>query len=308
MLSTFAYLIERNGCNIGRLKVLKVMNPSVFRYFKMLKIVKFSALLIFANLVAGCVEATGDNKNEQEDVVSSVKPELKADASQTKEDAIRAILAKTVGPIPIKKIKKSTLPSFYEVYATGQVIYISEDLKYIFPGPLLSIGEQGLVNLTQEGVRQLDAEFAPERARIMADVSEKDMVVFKAPEEKYVVNVFTDVDCPYCRKLHQQMSGYNKHGITIRYLAFPRAGIGSGAYNKLVSIWCSDNKQSAMDDAKLRNKFEPKECDSPVPDQYSLTRELQLTGTPALILPSGQLISGFLEPDQLHQVLSQSNG
>jgi thiol:disulfide interchange protein DsbC len=221
------------------------------------------------------------------------------------DQAIRSTLAKQLGPVPIDKIRVSELPGFYEVIASGQILYISKDQSFLFPGPLLKIEQEKLINLSQNSLRRLEMEKAPERAALMASVAEEDMVVFRAPEEKYVVDVFTDVDCAYCRRLHQNMDGYLSRGITIRYLAFPRAGVGSGAYNKLVSVWCAKDRQSAMNDAKLHNKFDIKDCDNPVADQYAMTRQLGLTGTPALILSDGELISGFMEPAKLEEYLKQ---
>jgi thiol:disulfide interchange protein DsbC len=223
------------------------------------------------------------------------------------EEAIRRTLTEQLGPVPIDKIKASELPGFYEVIASGQIIYVSDDQSFLFPGPLLKVEQGKLVNLSQNSLRQLDMEKAPERAALIAGVPEKDMVVFKSPQEKYVVNVFTDVDCAYCRRLHQNMEGYLSRGITIRYLAFPRAGVGSGAYNKLVSVWCAKDRQTAMNNAKLHNKFDIKECDNPVADHYAMTRKLGLTGTPALILPDGELISGFMEPAKLEDYLNRRN-
>lgn len=263
--------------------------------------------LVSVGFVLGCSEATSE-------APEPVQSQPQAEAKQSElvktsvEDSIRKTIAEQLGPVPVEKIKLSPMPGFYEVIAQGQVIYISDDQKYLFPGPLLAVENAKLVNLTNQSLKQLDLEKAPERAKLMSAVDSSDMVVFKSPQEKHVVNVFTDVDCAYCRRLHQNMDGYLSRGITIQYLAFPRAGIGSGAYNKLVSVWCAKDRQSAMDDAKLNNKFEPKECENPVANQFTLVRKLGLTGTPALILSDGELISGFMEPDKLANYLNSKEG
>ncbi len=263
--------------------------------------------LVSVGFVLGCSEATSESPEPE-------KSQPRAEAKQSElantsvEDSIRKTIAEQLGPVPIEKIKLSPMPGFYEVIAQGQVIYISEDQKYLFPGPLLAVENAELVNLTNQSLKQLDLEKAPERAKLMSAVDTSDMVVFKSPKEKHVVNVFTDVDCAYCRRLHQNMDGYLSRGITIQYLAFPRAGIGSGAYNKLVSVWCAKDRQSAMDEAKLNNKFDPKECENPVANQFTLVRKLGLTGTPALILSDGELISGFMEPEKLANYLNAKEG
>ncbi|WP_144391424.1 DsbC family protein [Pleionea sediminis] len=266
--------------------------------------------LVTAGLIFGCSEATSDSTEAEAETekkaVSDVKPvEKNSEAAEelTGADKVRKALEKQFGPIPIDKLRLSEMPGIYEVVAQGQVIYITEDTQFFFPGPLIALKDGNRVNLTDKTLREIELEKAPERAELMAAVDSNDTVLFKAENEKHVVNVFTDVDCAYCRRLHQQMDGYLKNGITIRYLAFPRAGIGSGSYNKLVSVWCSEDRKAAMDQAKLNNKFEPKECKNPVADQYTLVKKLGLSGTPALILTDGELISGFVEPDQLVEML-----
>ncbi|NVJ61775.1 MAG: DsbC family protein [Gammaproteobacteria bacterium] len=244
-----------------------------------------------ANLSGGNSETVSTEKTEEELV-----------------ESIKKTIQEQLGNVPIDRVQKSKLPNFYEVVAGGQIIYISKQQDFLFPGPLLAIEEGQLANLTKETLHKIDLEKAPERKALIDAIKESEMVVFKSPEERYVVNVFTDVDCAYCRKLHQNMDGYLEKGITVRYLAFPRAGVGSGAYNKLVSVWCSENPQQAMDNAKLNNQFESISCEeNPIAAQYGLTRQMGLSGTPAIILSDGDLISGFLEPDKLADYLSKKD-
>jgi thiol:disulfide interchange protein DsbC len=128
----------------------------------------------------------------------------------------------------------------------------------------------------------------------MASVNGRDMVVFGPEDAKYTVDVFTDIDCPYCVRLHNQMAEYNRLGIRIRYLAFPRAGISSSSYDKWVSVWCSDDRQTAMGDAKNGKRIPAKKCDSPVKQQFALGRAVGVRGTPSLILENGHMIPGYV--------------
>ena len=125
-----------------------------------------------------------------------------------------------------------------------------------------------------------------------------------APEKTdYDLLVFTDIDCGYCRKLHNQMEEYNENGIAIHYLAFPRAGIGSASYDKYVSVWCADDQQAAMTLAKNGGENESASCPNPIAEQYDLGRELGVTGTPAIVTTDGMLIPGYVPPAQLRQRL-----
>jgi len=140
---------------------------------------------------------------------------------------------------------------------------------------------------------------APSRRNKIRALNEKDMIIFKAADEKYRITVFTDVDCSFCRKLHKEMDNYNKLGITVQYLGFPRAGIGSASHKKLQTVWCADDPLEAMNKAKIDRTFGSDSCDDPLENHVKLVREFGLTGTPAIILESGRLIPGFVEPGRL---------
>jgi len=289
-----------------------------------LNALKISMLALGTASLIACNDADSQDQNSVSDAHNQVKkateagpsnqsPEAKnlattgettASTAPDTEARLRQIFKEQVGEVPIDRLQPSRMSGFYEIIAGRQIVYISEDGRFLFPGPVLEVSGNQLVSLTEASLREIDMEKAPERAELISHVDEKNMVVFKAPHEKHVLTVFTDVNCVYCRKLHQNMQGYLDQGITIRYLAFPRAGVGSPAYNKLVSVWCAEDRQQAMDNAKLHNKFDNQDCENPVADQYSLTRQLGLSGTPAIILSSGELISGFMEPEKLADYLN----
>lgn len=204
----------------------------------------------------------------------------------------------------IESITKSEMPGVYEILSSGQLLYVSEDAKYLLSGKLFSI-EKGVRDLTAESMQRIDRLKAPIRKNKLEAVGEKNMIVFKAPEEKYRVTVFTDVDCSYCRKLHKEMDAYNKLGITVQYMGFPRAGLGSPSHKKLQSVWCAEDPVDAMNKAKVDRVFGNDTCDDPLTEHYKLVREFGLTGTPALILKSGQLVSGYTQARKLLAIVQE---
>lgn len=205
----------------------------------------------------------------------------------------------------IDTIEQSPLDGFYQAFFAGELIYISKDGEYLFTGNLLELAGGRPVNHSQLAIAAQDAKKAPMRAASIAEIDESDMVLFKAKNEEFVVTVFTDVDCAYCRKLHKDVPKLNAKGITVRYLAYPRAGIGSDAYRKLVSVWCADDKAAAMDDAKLKREFGDKVCENPIASQFNMTRKFNLSGTPSIILSNGEVIGGYLPAEELYGILSQ---
>lgn len=251
------------------------------------------ALLASLFTISACSEApssASDNVNvAAESQTSSLLPKMAMSPA-----AIKTLLEEKLPGIEIGSVDPSPKEGIYQVFYNGQMLYVSDDGNFLFTGNLLGLSEERPINLTEEAIMAKAAELAPERAETIAAIKEQDMVVFKAKEEKHAITVFTDVDCAYCRKLHKEVPELNKKGITVKYLAFPRAGVGSSAYDKLVSVWCADDKQLAMDNAKLKRQFSDKSCDNPIADQYQLTRKLGLSGTPALILSDGELISGYV--------------
>jgi len=203
--------------------------------------------------------------------------------------------------IPVDAVNKSVVEGLYEVTSDGDIYYINEDATHLLYGSIYDLDNQ-MVNITEQKKAQLSkAKVAKNINKITA--FEKDMIVFKAPDEKHVVTVFTDPTCSYCQKLHSEMKDYNKLGITIRYLAFPRAGIDSSTYRTMVSIWCSPEPKEAMNMAKKRREIPFETCGNTVKEQYELGRLLGVNGTPSLILEDGSLAPGYLPAARLLQLL-----
>ncbi len=187
-------------------------------------------------------------------------------------------------------IEETTLPGLYEVSYGTTVFYFNKDASLMFRGDLIDVKTR--VNLTEK-------KRGEARGELLKSMDEKDMIVFPAKDEKAKVTVFTDIDCPYCVKLHREMADYNAEGITIRYMAFPRAGIGSPSYKKTVSVWCSDNPAQAMSDAKEKKPIPAKTCDNPVAQQYQLGQALGVSGTPSLFLEDGTSLPGYVQAKSL---------
>ncbi len=183
--------------------------------------------------------------------------------------------------------------------ASGPVIYTTADGQFFLNGDLFEVQAGGIVNLAE-------LERQEDRVALMADISESDMIVFTPAipaAKKATVTVFTDVDCGYCQKLHREVPELNRRGIEVRYLAYPRAGVGSSSFDKLVTAWCSDNQQEAMTRLKNREAVPNKKCDNPVADQLRLGQELGIRGTPAMITDDGRLLPGYMPASELARTL-----
>lgn len=213
-------------------------------------------------------------------------------------EALLANLSSVVPDGKAKVVAESVIPGMVLVeYGNGQLLYGSADGRHLLLGDLLEFGADGLVNRTEE-------RRALRRKHLLDEVDSGDMVIFSPKGEvKTSVVVFTDVDCGYCRKLHQEMDEINALGIEVRYLAFPRAGPGSRSFEKTVSAWCADEPHKAITELKRGNSVPDRTCPNPVTAQYELGVDLGVTGTPALVTEAGKLLPGYMPAAQLADAL-----
>jgi thiol:disulfide interchange protein DsbC len=207
-------------------------------------------------------------------------------------DAIRGINAR----LAIDHVGPSPLPGFVEIVAGGQLVYVSDDGKYMLQAPLYDLAAKRDVG---------EPVLAGVRRDLLKRVPESDRIVFAAPDPRHKVMVFTDVECGFCRKFHSQIADYNKAGITVEYLAFPRAGIGSPDYDKMVSVWCSGDRKKALTDAKNDRPIAKRSCTNPVADEYRLGQRAGLEGTPMILAEDGSVLGGYLSPGELRMALEE---
>lgn len=207
-------------------------------------------------------------------------------------------LKSTLQPgIEIQSVKPSPVKGIYQVRIASDLLYLTEDGKFLFTGQMYDLVSKA--NLTEKASRVITQE-------ALAAVPEKDKIIYKAPEEKYKISVFTDISCPYCTKLHQHMDDFNQAGITVEYLAFPRAGANSAAAKNMQRIWCAQNKTQAMNEAKNHKTYPEADCEGQqAKKQFELGRQLGISATPTLIFSDGQIKPGYVNRQQLLALLKE---
>lgn len=210
-------------------------------------------------------------------------------------DAVRKINPQ----VKVDQIGAAPLPGFQEVIVGGQVIYVSDDGKYLMQGTLYDIDAKKDLG---------EASLAKVRKQLLKTIPASDRIVFAPANPKYVVTVFTDIECGYCRKLHSEIADYNKQGIAVQYLAFPRMGLGSEDFRKMVAVWCAADPKKALTDAKNGRPVAMKNCTNPVTMQYNLGQRIGLTGTPMILADDGTQLGGYVPPTQLRAALDKLAG
>ena len=204
------------------------------------------------------------------------------------EQAIRKSLETLQLDVPVESISASPLAGLYEVKLKGsRVLYASADGQFIVQGYMFQLKDGKPVNLTEKAERS-------GVAKLINGIPVAETVVYPAiGETKSHITVFTDTTCPYCHKLHGEIPALNKMGIEVRYVAFPRQGLGSEGDQQLQAVWCSADKKGAMDKMTDGKTVDTPKCANPVAKQFALGQSIGVNGTPAIVLADGQVIPGY---------------
>ncbi len=195
--------------------------------------------------------------------------------------------------LTVQQISPSPMAGVSQVVTDRGLFFMSADGRYLIAGNILDLESWQEVRGQQVPANLKDQVMAPIIVEKLAQ-QKNSVIEYKAPNEKYVVHVFTDPSCGYCRKLHSEIKDYLAAGITVRYLAYPRAGVASETGLQMQHIWCAKNQRNAMDNAKDVKKVDKAMCQNPVASHYELGQFFGVSGTPAVILPDGQLIPGYM--------------
>jgi thiol:disulfide interchange protein DsbC len=210
------------------------------------------------------------------------------------EAAVKAALARSFPNAADAVLRQVPIAGLYEVEIDGQVFYVSGDGKFFLVGDLWDLGSQK--NLT-EAQREKIA------VRVLDGVGDRNMIVIGPRDAKRTITVFTDVDCPYCVRLHQDVPELNKNGVRVRYLLYPRSGIGGETYKKSVAVWCATDRAKAIGIAKAGGRIDLKTCDNPVAQHYETGHKLGVSGTPTIFLDNGKRLGGYMPAGNMLAVL-----
>ncbi len=237
------------------------------------------------------VAAKPGAESKAADRVPAVKP-----AAGTPDARAVEAIRKLNPRVKIDRVGAAPMAGFREVLVSGQTLYISDDGRYMLQGNLYDNTTK--TDLSQVSLGQL-------RRELLETVPASDRIVFAPPNPKYTLSVFTDIECGYCQKLHSDIAEYNRQGIAIEYLAYPRMGLGSPDHKKMISVWCAPDRKKALTDAKAGRAIPAKDCTNPVTMHYDLGQRVGLTGTPMLINSDGSQLPGYMPPAEMRAALDK---
>lgn len=212
------------------------------------------------------------------------------DSAAIRQKIVERVQAQ-VPDIQVNNVRPAPMPGWYEVTLGAKLVYVSADARYLFFG-----GD--LMDL-KEGRDLSDKPRQEARQAALAAISGKTIEFAPTSGTKHVLYVFTDVDCPYCKKFHQEVGQLNKAGIAVRYLAFPRSGVDSATYKTMVSVWCAADPKEALTEAKAGKELAAASCPNPVKEEFNLGRSMGVRGTPTILDAKGQELGGYIPANQL---------
>ena len=190
----------------------------------------------------------------------------------------------------------SPVNGIYEVTRDSEISYLSSDGRYAILGDMIDLDSDD--NISENRRRGIRARMHRHRA------GKRDAGVRAQGTAKYTITVFTDIDCGYCRRLHSQIAEYNRLGIRVRYLFFPRSGPDTDSWHKAESVWCSSNRNDALTRAKNGEDLKSPKCPTDIIKRdFELGQKLAVEGTPAIFLASGEMLPGYAPPSQLVKYL-----
>ena len=220
---------------------------------------------------------------------------LAGNAFASEETEMAVTLSQITGKnLEVTRVSKTAMNGVKEVIIKAEqgneIIYISDDSQFVFEGNIIDI--KNGTNLKTETERSLRKELMADHADSLQSID------FYPDVMKNHITVFTDIDCGFCRKLHEEIDGYNNLGIGVSYVFFPRTGLDTASYDKAVNVWCATDQKQALTNAKSGGDIEPKMCKNPIKSQFNLGIQagIHKVGTPSIVLDDGTLIRGFMPP------------
>jgi thiol:disulfide interchange protein DsbC len=224
----------------------------------------------------------------------SLLPMTSMSAEKIDATRLKANLARLFPELTKANVLPSPIKGMVALEFDGQVAYATEDGKYLLLGDIVDVNSRTNLSENARGKQVM---------KLLDEVGESNMIVIGPANAKRTLTVFTDVDCTYCARLHQDVPELNRNGVKVRYLLYPRGGIGSSTHKKSVAVWCADDRIKAVGIAKAGGQVDMKTCPNPVEQHYRLGERIGVSGTPTMYLDDGRKIGGYVPVAKLLPII-----
>jgi thiol:disulfide interchange protein DsbC len=229
---------------------------------------------------------------------------LLAGAARADEASIRAEFLKKYPQANVESITKTPYLGLYEMLVDGEVIYTDADFNYLIVGSLIETKTK--TNLTDARQREIEDK----KLKSLAFPFEQlpfDLAIKKVKGDgSRKVAVFSDPDCPFCRRLEKDLEKVSN--ATIYIFLFPIEQLHPKAPEMSRAIWCAPDRVKAWDEYMLKNVV-PKspKCDSPVDKIVAYGQSKKINGTPTIFFSDGKRVPGAIPAERFEELLGKAS-
>jgi thiol:disulfide interchange protein DsbC len=207
-----------------------------------------------------------------------------------------ALRLKTMYPATkVDQVQRSEIPGLFEVVMGKNAAYTDTSGRYFVFGHLFDMKEQ----------RDLTAERVDKAARIaFSELPLVDAIKTVRGKGERILAVFSDPDCPYCRKLETELDKLDN--VTVYTFTYPMEGLHPEAKDKSIAVWCAPNRSSAWSGLMKSGKApSSRSCENPIERNIQLGQRLGIQGTPTMLSADGRTLPGAAPKDRIEQWLAE---
>lgn len=228
-------------------------------------------------------------------VFSFVAGSLAAGSVYADEAGIRKAFEEKFPEAKVDKITKTDFGGLYEVFVQDQVVYTDANGSFLLQGTLIDL----------KSGKNVTSERRSELSKINFDDLPLNLA-FKTVKGngKRKMAVFSDPDCPFCRRLENDLAKVTD--VTIYTFLFPIDSLHPQAREKAKAIWCAPDRVKAWNDYMATNATPngPTNCDTPLAKIADLGEKYKINGTPTIFFANGRKVPGAVPAEQLEQMLN----
>ena len=212
----------------------------------------------------------------------------------TNEVIIKRTLEGQLGGVTVDAVAKTPYLGLYEVRTGNGILYTDEKMNYIFSGNI--IDGKSMQNLTEKRLRELSAI---KWENLPLDAAVKTV----RGNGKRTLAVFTDPNCPYCKRFEKDLAKVDD--ITIYTFLYPI--LSEDSHDKSKAVWCSADKSKAWSELMLNGTVPTAaRCDTPIEKNLEFARKNRITGTPTLVFANGERVTGTISAEQVEKLFAQN--
>jgi len=222
-----------------------------------------------------------------------IMPFMACAQGSAERNPAKADIKRALPEVKVDSFRYDKALGLYEVVAEGQIFYLSKDLRYLILGNVIELST----------MRNLTAERLSDLQRVdFSSLNRADAIKISSGSKS--IAVFTDLDCPFCKKLHAELKRLND--VSVYVFLYPLESIHPGAKSRSISVWCSKDRVRALDDyfsGRFHKAEHFRECANPIERNIQFARRHNIAGVPAIIFEDGRMISGYVRAERLNDFI-----